>query len=84
MVMLKVTNIYSFIKDDKYIFFINEGAANILLKLNYLQSRVDTIQKMIFLTPSNIYKDILLTKLTTLSTRRAFSQQRTLSVNSRV
>ena len=41
-----MTNIY---------FFIKEGAANVLLKLNYLQSRAKTqYRKIIFITPSNI------------------------------
>ena len=36
-------------------FFIKVGAANVLLKLNYLQSRVETqYRKIIFITPSNI------------------------------
>ena len=44
-----------YIKDDKYFFFIKVGAANVLLKLNYLQSRVETqYRKIIFITPSNI------------------------------
>ena len=36
-------------------FFIKVGAANILLKLNYLQSRAETqYRKIIFVTLSNI------------------------------
>ena len=36
-------------------FFIKVGVANVLLKLNYLQSRVETqYRKIIFITPSNI------------------------------
>ena len=35
-------------------FFIKVGVANVLLKLNYLQSRVETqYRKIIFITPSN-------------------------------
>ena len=50
-----VTHSNGYIKGDKYIFFIKVGAANALLKLNYLQSRVETqYRKMIFITPSNI------------------------------
>ena len=46
MVILKVVNIS---------FFIKVGVTNVLLKLNYLQSRVETQQrKAIFITPSNI------------------------------
>ena len=33
-----------YIKGDKYFFFIKVGAANFVLKLNYLQCK-DTIQK---------------------------------------
>ena len=36
---------FFFIKGDKYLFFIKVGVTNVLLKLNYLQSRVDTIEK---------------------------------------
>ena len=32
-------------KGNKYLFFIKVGAANVFLKLNYLQRRVDTIQQ---------------------------------------
>ena len=32
-------------KGSKYLFFINLGAVNLLLKLSYLYSRVGTIQK---------------------------------------
>ena len=36
-------------------FFIKAGATNVFLKLNYLQSRVETqYRKIIFVTPSNI------------------------------
>ena len=45
MVILKVTNISLFIK---------VGAANFLLKLNYLQSREETQYGKIFIIPSNI------------------------------
>ena len=30
------TNVYFLLKDDKCFFFIKVGAANVLLKLNYL------------------------------------------------
>ena len=50
-----VTHSNGYVKGDKYFFFIKVGAANILLKLNYLQSRVETqYRKIIFITPSNI------------------------------
>ena len=36
-------------------FFIKVGAANVILKLDYLKSRVETkYRKIIFITPSNI------------------------------
>ena len=36
-------------------FFIKVGTANVLLKLNYLQSRIETqYRKIIFITPRNI------------------------------
>ena len=34
-----------YIKGDKYFFFIKEDAAKVLLKLNCLLSKVDTIEK---------------------------------------
>ena len=47
MVIEKVTNIL--------LFFIKVVATNLLLKLNYLQSRAETqYRKIIFITPSNI------------------------------
>ena len=50
-----VTHSNGYIKSDKYIFFINVSAANVLLKLNYLQSRVELqYRKIILGTPSNI------------------------------
>ena len=50
-----VTHSNGYIKGDKYFFFIKAGAANVLLKLNYLQSRVETqYRKIIFIAPSNI------------------------------
>ena len=50
-----VTHSNAYIKGDKYFFFIKVGGANVLLKLNYLQSRVETqYRKIIFITPSNI------------------------------
>ena len=36
---------FFFIKGDKYLFFIKVGAASVVLKLNYLQSRIDTVKK---------------------------------------
>ena len=49
-----VTHSNGYIKCDTS-FFIKVGAANVLLKLNYLQSRVETqYRKIIFITPSNI------------------------------
>ena len=42
------------IKGDKYLFFIKAGVANVLSKLNYLQSRVETqYRKIMFIMPSN-------------------------------
>ena len=36
-------------------FFVKEGGANVLLKLNYLQIRVEAqYRKIIFIAPSNI------------------------------
>ena len=51
-----VTHSNGYIKGDKiFLFFIIVGEANVLLKLNYLQSRVETqYRKIIFITPSNI------------------------------
>ena len=50
-----VTHSNGYIKGDKYFFFIKVGAVNVLLELNYLQSRVEThYRKVIFVTPSNI------------------------------
>ena len=50
-----VTHSNGYIKGDKYFFFIKVGSANVLLKLDYLQSRVETqYRKIIFITPSNI------------------------------
>ena len=44
-----------YIKRDKYFFFYKADATNVLLELNYLQSREDTqYRKIIFITPSNI------------------------------
>ena len=48
------THSNGYIKGDKYFFFIKVGVANILLKLNYLQSRVETKQQDDIITPSNI------------------------------
>ena len=49
-----VTHANGYIKFD-ISFFIKVGAANVLPKLNYLQSRVETqYRKIIFITPSNI------------------------------
>ena len=49
-----VTHSNGYIKGDKYFFLIKVGAANVLLKLNYLQSRVEIqYRKIIFITPSN-------------------------------
>ena len=46
MVIFKVTN---------NSFFIKVGTANILMKLNYLQSTIETqYRNIIFITPSNI------------------------------
>ena len=56
-----VTHSNGYIKGDKYFynFFIKVGAANVLVKLNYLQSRVETqYRKIIFITPSNIKRFI--------------------------
>ena len=51
-----VTHSNGYIKGDKiFLFFIIVGEANVLLKLNYLQSRVETqYGKIIFIKPSNI------------------------------
>ena len=50
-----VTHSNSHIKGDKYFFFIRVSAGNVLLKLNYLKSRVETqYRKIIFITPSII------------------------------
>ena len=50
-----VTHSNSHIKGDKYFFFIRVSAANVLLKQNYLKSRVETqYRKIIFITPSII------------------------------
>ena len=49
------THSNGYIKGDKYFFFIKVGTANVLLKLNYLQSRVQTQhRKVIFITQSSI------------------------------
>ena len=39
-----VTHSNGYVKGDKYFFFLKVGAENVLLKLNYIQSR-NTIQK---------------------------------------
>ena len=40
---------------DEFSLFIKVGAGNVLLKLNFLQSRVETqYRKILFITPSNI------------------------------
>ena len=50
-----VTHSNAYIKGGKYFFFIKVGGENVLLKLNYLQSRVETqYRKIIFITPSHI------------------------------
>ena len=50
-----VTRSNGYIKGDKYFFFITLGPGNVLLKLNYLQSRVETqYRKIIFIKTSNI------------------------------
>ena len=50
-----VTHSNAYIKGDTYFFFIKVGGANVLLKLNYLQSRVETqYRKITFITPSHI------------------------------
>ena len=49
------THSNGYIKGGKYFFFIKVGAANVLLKLKYLPSRVETqYRKVIFITPRNI------------------------------
>ena len=54
-----VTHSNGYIKGDKYFFFITLDAANVLLKLNYLQRRIETqYRKIIFITPSYI-KDFI-------------------------
>ena len=42
-IVVRLHNGYT--KGDKYFFFIKVSVANVLLKLNYLLSRVDSIQK---------------------------------------
>ena len=49
-----VTHSNGYIKGDKYFFFIKVGAANVLLKLNYLQSRVETQHRKIIFTQQAI------------------------------
>ena len=50
-----VTHSNGYIKGDKYFFFIKVGEANVLLKLNYLQSRVEMqYRKITCIIPSNI------------------------------
>ena len=50
-----VTHFNGYIKGDKHFLFIRVGVANVLLKLHYLQSRVETkYRKIIFIIPSNI------------------------------
>ena len=50
-----VTHSNGFIKGDKHFFLKKVGVANVLLKLYYLQSRVETqYRQMIYFTPNNI------------------------------
>ena len=50
-----VTRSNGFIKGLKCFFFMRVAATNVLLKINYLQRRVETqYRNVIFITPSNI------------------------------
>ena len=49
-----VTHSNFYIKGDKYFFFIKVVAANVFLKLSYLQSILQAQYRKILITPSNI------------------------------
>ena len=50
-----ITHSTAYIKGDKYFFFYKIRCGKCSLKLNYLQSGVETqYRKIIFITPSNI------------------------------